>query len=114
VLDEFTDGGFITIAENPRDKEASALLARVEPAEDDVFDFRCLDPKPGIRALGCFAEVDVFVALTWEYRENLENDDDWSAEIARCKSEWKRLFCDLPPFKGAKLNEYVSYNFRAV
>jgi hypothetical protein len=114
LLDEFTDGSFITIAENPHDKEARAILARVDPVEAEIFDFRCLDPQPGIRAFGCFAETDTFVVLTWNYRENLENDDDWTAGIAQCESEWNRLFGGLQPFKGTTLNEYVSYNFRAV
>lgn len=111
LFDAFTDGDFITIAENPHDKEARAILARVDPVREEVFDFRCLDPQPGIRAFGCFAETDRFVALTWDYRENIE---DWPAEVARCRSHWNRLFGGLPPFKGTQLNEYVSYNFRAV
>jgi hypothetical protein len=111
VLDGFTGGDFVTIADNPYDKEAAAILARVDPIGEEVFDFRCVDPKPGIRAFGCFAETDTFVALTWDYRENIE---DFEAEVTRCMSVWDRLFCGLPPFKGSKLNEYVSYNFRAV
>jgi hypothetical protein len=114
LLDEFTDGGFITVAEDPHDKNATAVLARVDPVECEIFDFRCLDPRPGIRAFGSFAETDVFVALTWEYRENLDGGDKWAAEIGRCKAEWRRLFCALPPFSGANLNEYISYNVRAV
>lgn len=87
-MDEFTDGGFITVGEDPRQKDATAILARVDPIEEEIFSFRCLDPKPGIRALGCFAETDTFIALTWD--------------------------CDLPPFKASTLNGYVSYNVRAV
>jgi hypothetical protein len=111
LLDGFTDGSFVTIAENPHNKQARAILARVDPISEEVWDFRCLDPNPGIRAFGCFGETDTFVALTWDYRENI---DDWPAEVERCKVEWKKLFCNLSPHSGKTLNEYVSYNLRAV
>lgn len=111
LLDDFTEGGFITIAEDPHKKDANALLARVDPVAAEVWDFRCLDPNPGIRTFGCFAETDTFVALTWDYRENIE---DWPTEVARCNDEWKKLFCRLPPFIGKNLNDYLSYNCRAV
>ena len=111
LLDGFTEGDFITIAEDPHDKAASAILARVDPVGEEVWDFRCLDPNPGIRVFGCFAETDTFVALTWDYRENIE---DWAAEVVRCRTAWTTLFCGLPSFKGKILNEYISYNFRAV
>jgi hypothetical protein len=111
LFDAFTDGSYVTIAEDPYDKHARAILARVDPIAEEIWDFRCLDPNPGIRAFGCFSETDTFIALTWDYRENI---DDWPGEVDRCKKEWKRLFCNLSPHKGKKLNEYVSYNFRAV
>ena len=64
--------------------------------------------------MGCFSETDTFVALIWNYRENIENDKHWRTEVERCKTEWEKLFCGLPRFKGRQLNEYISYNFRAV
>jgi hypothetical protein len=112
VLEAFVDGGYVTIAADPFRKAATALLARVHPVADEVWDFRCLDPRPGIRVLGSFAATDVFVALTWDYRENF--DKDWPAHVAECKREWRRLFGDVPPFRGKTLNDYVSENIRAV
>jgi hypothetical protein len=112
VLDDFLVGGFVTIAENPFDKSTTAMLARVAPVEDEIFQFRCLDPVPGIRILGCFSELDTFVALTWDYRENF--GDEWPERVNECRAKWKELFGDTPPFKGKNLNEYVSYNFKAV
>jgi hypothetical protein len=64
LLDDFTEGGWITVAEDPFNKGARAILARVAPVEEEIWDFRCLDPNPGLRAFGCFAETDTFVALT--------------------------------------------------
>jgi hypothetical protein len=110
VLDGFTEGDSITVAENPLDKDARAILARVDPVEDEIWDFRCLDPKPGIRAFGRFSEPDTFIALTWNYREII----DWPAEVERCKAAWAKLFGDIPPHKGNSIDEYITYNAEAV
>ena len=114
VLDAFTEGDFITMALDPFDKDARAIIARVDPIGDGVCDFRCLDPKPGIRIFGCFSEPDTFIALTWDYRENLENGARWASEVERCKKDWTKLFGTLRPLIGKTVNEYVSYNVRAV
>lgn len=84
-------------------------MARVHPVSEEVWDFRCFDPKPGIRAFGHFAEKDTFVALTWDFRENV----DWAGEVSGCIEAWRALFGDLPPFKGTNLNDYLSHNFSA-
>jgi hypothetical protein len=113
VLDDFLAGGRVSVAENPFKKPSDALLARVCPTTDDVWDIRCIDPKPGIRCLGCFSEKDTFVALTWNYREDF-CPEDWATEIGRCKTEWSSLFNPHRPFHGAHLDEYLSINYHAV
>lgn len=110
LFDGFTEGDWITVAENPFDKDGRAILARVAPAEDEIWDFRCLDPRPGIRAFGRFSEPNTFIALTWNYREIV----DWSREVKRCKAEWQRLFYHLPPFMGKTVDEYITYNAEAI
>ena len=112
VLNAFSECSFITMAEDPFDKEARAIMARVHPIEHEIWDFRCLDPRPGLRILGCFAETDVFVALTWDYRENFDNQ--WDEQVRRCKKEWERLFAPTKPHAGKELSDYVSTNFQAV
>jgi hypothetical protein len=112
LLDDFVEGAFITIAEDPFDKDAKCILARVDPVAHEFWDFRCLDPNPGLRILGGFSELDTFIALTWDYRENF--DGNWERKVSECGDEWRRLFKDIPPHGGKSLNEYVSYNFRAV
>lgn len=114
-LDTWTEGVLVSVAEAPYHKPRNTFLARVDPVADDVFDIRCFDPKPGIRVLGCFSEKDVFVALTWNHRENLGGPDSrgWRDEIERCKASWRRLFHPYPPFRGANLDAYLS-NFIAV
>ncbi len=103
----------MTVAEDPYKKPRVTNMARADPIESEVFDIRCIDPKPGIRVLGCFADFDLFVALTWNVRENLPDDKSWRDEIERCKAAWRRLFHPYLPFCGADLNAYLS-NFQSV
>lgn len=112
VLEAFVDGGFVTVGENPSDKDAKSIMARVAPVEWEIFDFRCLDPQPGIRVLGCFFAKDVFVALTWDYRE--EFDGRWPEQVQRAKDAWTDIFGAVPPHSGDQLDAYLSYNFEAV
>ncbi len=89
-------------------------MARLAPEEDHGFDIRYRDPKPGIRVLGNFALTDVFVALTWRFREDLDTDKKWQDEINRAKAKWRELFFPYLPHHGATLNDYVSRNFDPV
>lgn len=90
------------------------MLARVDPVADEVWDFRCIDPKPGIRVFGRFAALDMFVALTWDYRENIEGEDYWAEQVRMCVAAWDRLFLGLPPHKGKTLDAYLSESYEAV
>jgi hypothetical protein len=112
VLESFVDGGFLTIAEDPFDKDRTAMMARVDPVNWEIFDFRCLDPEPGIRVLGSFCAIDEFVALTWDYREQF--DDRWPEQVQRCRDSWLDIFGAIPQHKGEQLDAYLSYNFEAV
>jgi hypothetical protein len=113
LLDAFLEGGEFSVALDPDRKPSDALLARVHPVEAHVWDLRSIAPKPGIRALGAFSEKDTFIALTWDYRENLDSPGAWAHEIERCRTLWRELFGTQPPFHGATLDEYLS-NFTAV
>ena len=112
-LDAFTEGRRLTVAGDPYKKPKATNLARIDPIADEVFDFRCVDPKPGIRVLGYFAAYDLFIALTWNCRENLQDDKAWRDEIERCKAAWRRLFHSFPPHSGDTINAYLS-NFQSV
>ncbi len=113
TLDAFTRYERIGIADRPLGKSAAAYMARVEPVVDEIFDIRSIDPRPGIRALGAFAGKDAFIALTWDYRENLTDSYAWDAFIEHCKSMWDDLFGSIKQFKGSTLDDYLS-NFHAV
>ncbi|MCR6734372.1 MAG: hypothetical protein NVV83_09925 [Afipia sp.] len=111
TLDAFLEHGEMTIGNDPRVKASDALMARVDPLEDEFFDFRITSPRPQIRAFGGFAELNVFVLITWNYRDAIKRDFD--GEVARCKREWQRLFGSTMPFKGRKLDDYLT-NFLSV
>jgi hypothetical protein len=110
-LDAFTEGAQLSVAENPDIKPSDAMLARVHPVADEFWDIRSISPIPGVRALGGFTDRDEFVALTWNYRENL--DGQWNTEIDRCRNAWKALFGNSGPLRRRTLDEYLS-NFIAV
>jgi hypothetical protein len=96
-LDAFTGGEEIGASEKPFHKRSDTFLARVHPPQLDVWDIRAIEPRPGIRCFGCFGGRDLFIALTFEYRENFaENEDDFAAEARRCREYWDTLFSSVP------------------
>jgi hypothetical protein len=105
-LDAFLEGGELSVAEDPFEKDAYAMLARVSPVDNEFWDFRVTTPKPQIRAFGGFAEKDTFVLVTWEYRDVI--DDEFDAAVERCRVEWQKLFGRVTPFKGNSLDAYLS------
>ncbi len=113
TLDSFTRGDRMPVSERPFDKSPEAVVARVHPVGDEVWDIRCLAPDARIRCFGAFGGKNLFIALTWEYRENLVTKNDWDDEIEHCKAEWHRLFQTIPRFQGGSLDDYLS-NYYAV
>jgi hypothetical protein len=113
-LDAWTEGRTISITDHPYRKPKPTFMARIDPTPDEVFDIRCIDPNPGIRVMGCFADKDLFVALTMASREALATRHDWRNEREACKAAWRRLFPTYPPYTGASLNDYISANYLIV
>ncbi len=109
-LDHFVQGDLISVAMKPFDKAKSAFIARLNPTRDGVWDIRSRDPKPAIRVFGMFAEVDMFVALTWEFRQSLggPRSTEWHTEIERCKTAWRKLFPVYGPVTGDNVDDYLS------
>jgi hypothetical protein len=112
-LDKFVTGGQITVAHHPYKKSKKAYIARTDPTSGGIWDIRSIDPRPGLRVLGCFAEVDVFVALEWEFRINLGGPDDkrWRDFIVRCKANWNRTFGPYRPLIGGQTSDFISNNY---
>jgi hypothetical protein len=110
VLDAFSEGGEFSVAEDPSNKPYDAMMARVYPVEAEFFSLRITDPEatPGIRCLGAFADKDTFIALVWDFRENILLFDD---EVEVVRAEWRHLFGDEPPHSGERLDDYLSNYF---
>lgn len=104
LLDYFIEGDPITVGWNPHEKGA-CLMARVDSHDPgyEVWDVRALDPYPGARVFGAFAEFNVFVALTW-----CEKEDglDYVLEAESCIQKWKELFDLTRPHRGRFVGEY--------
>lgn len=112
-FDRYVEGRLISLSlDNPYRKSKSTYAARLDPVREDVWEIRSRDPKPGIRVFGRFADVDVFVALTWDYRENLGGpySKEFDRERERCKAEWRKLFNTYPTIFGSAVDEYISEN----
>ena len=106
-MDAFSEGGQVSVAENPRGKPPDAMMARVDPVRAGFFSIRVTSPEqtPGIRSLGGFTKKDEFVALTWDLRENIEVFDD---EVAIVQAAWAGLFGSQTPHSGEYLDDYLS------
>ena len=112
-LDAFAVGEAITMARHPFLKPADADLAPVDPMSSHVWDFRVLEPPNGIRCFGFFAAKDLFIALIWDYREDIDSGE-WIELVDQCKRSWDNLFSPFVPHSGAIPHDYISKPFRAV
>jgi len=99
----------LVIAKDSRHGGASHA-SRLQPPGDEVWDVRCVDPAPGIRVLGRFAERNLFIGLTWEIRLHLKNfgSKEWRDAIVRCAREWHQLFPAYDPLTGDYFADYLT------
>lgn len=111
-LDSFIEGCQLSVAKDPDLKPADTMLARVHPVKDEFWSIRVTDPEdtPGIRAFGGFVCKDEFVALTWEWREAIDQFDD---EVEAVRNAWGDIFEKVDPFSGKRLDDYLT-NYYAV
>jgi hypothetical protein len=108
ALDAFTNHYRFSVAENPRNKATDAMLARVDPVAAEFWDIRAIEPPQGIRCFGAFADHNEFVAITWDFRENIA---DFNEAVSECITVWSSLFGSLTPHSGDSLNAYLSNYF---
>jgi hypothetical protein len=109
-LDMFIDGSLLSMAQAPYKKPKTTYMARLDPIADEVWEIRSRDPKPGIRVFGRFSEKDVFIALTWEFRDGLGGpaSREWRDAREGCKAEWRKLFPTYPALGRNDLHDYAS------
>ena len=124
-LDSFVEGvDQIGICTTPYAANEEATLGLLGPAEDGIWDFRSIKPKPGLRVIGGFACCDFFIALEWAPRSKPfldrsplgpRDSQEWRDIIVRAKAHWNRLLQPyVPLFEGFDSHEYVSENCHPV
>jgi hypothetical protein len=112
-LDRFIEGRLITVGNlSTPYKGKTSYMKRLNRPHDEVWEIRSIDPHPGIRVFGRFADTDVFIALTWAKRPDLRGprDREWRDSIEACKAEWRKLFPAYQPKSGADIRDYISTN----
>lgn len=107
ALDAFSEGRMISVR-LPPSKNVRAQLALLEPAGDEVWEFRIRNDRPQLRIFGHFAEKDLFVALTHAQRDAIITDEDWEKQKQRCRKEWNRFLSPFNPHTGQTADDYVS------
>ena len=75
LLEGFLRGDQI-VGRMPPSKNVNTLIALLDPAVENIWEFRIGNPRPGIRILGRFAEQDTFVATSWVNREDFKRSRD--------------------------------------
>jgi len=108
-LDKFVTGMPISISAEPYRKPNTTYMSPIDPVADRVFEIRNRD-KPGIRIFGSFAEKDVFVATTWNYRPWLggPRDRHFRDMRERSKTIWNQLFNSYQPISGEDRNDIAT------
>ena len=106
-FDAFCELNMISVSQNPHQKPADTMLARVHPIEQEFWSMRIVAPEEtaGIRVFGAFCAKDSFVALAYEFREHI---DDFDAEVAQANDLWNDHFGRTAPFSGNNLNDYLT------
>lgn len=108
-LDYFIDGHRIFLRPLFSTGEP-AFMALLEPPPNEVWEIRSIDPSPSLRIFGSFISKDVFVALTWAARKDLQGrySKEWRVAIQEFKEEWQVYFGNRLPLSGsyANVNKY--------
>ena len=120
-LEAFVTGKIVTMCLTPRE-HGVAFMGLLDPAREGTFDIRSRDPAPGMRVFGRFAMVDVFVALTNEFRSRTPDwdrtqrqplaDGDshlWQFAMIECQKRWNEIFTNSP-ITGGTVRDFISAN----
>jgi hypothetical protein len=127
-LEEFVSEGIVSMHLAPRSAKKGtaardAYVGLLDPAGAGIFDIRSRDPRPGLRVLGAFAKVDMFIAFSCHPRSRkvawlpnrqplLERDSKaWRAAINDCHDQWRKIVgADVQPVAGSTPSAFVSRN----
>lgn len=98
------------------DNGHEALLARLKPPPEDIWELRVTEPKPQLRIFACFAATDILVGMSAVNRDRLgrafarsgRQSKLWTEAMYGCQAEWRRLFGGAAAFRGRQARDYVS------
>lgn len=106
LLETFVRGDMI-VARWPPDKDVTAMMALLDPADKNVWEFRIGQPRPGLRIFGRFAAKDIFIGTHYYQREDLP-EGEWTQEIKLCCHAWNSLFPAYLPLNGTGIHDFIS------
>lgn len=123
-MEQFVSGRVVGVCLTPYSAK-HALFGLLDAPADGIWDFRSVDPSPGLRLFGAFAATDVFVALTCAPRSvpveylartplGKAQSREWAKAIRECKAEWRKLFQPYQPHTGGKASDFVSADYISV
>lgn len=122
-LESFVRGGTVSMCLTPY-KAKSAIFGLLDPVAKATFDYRSQSPRPSLRLLGHFLDVDQFVALCWwpkrvrvdwSAKEPLGDDrSKWRMAICECNDRWFKILPNSVPIAGLKGENYVSSKLHSV
>ena len=115
-MDRFTSGQIITVGFNPFEKDRNCYMARTNPVQDGIFDIRSQDPSPAIRLFGAFCEIDVFLGLTWHWRNELGGRDQRAFDFAvmGAAKVWDELLPNCNRLFSDRVEDYLSNDYLLV
>lgn len=105
-LEVFIKGEIVQVSRLARRKPPNTYMSPTSPRTDEIFSIRSTNPKPQIRVIGAFSEPDHFVALSYEFRDQI----NWDDEIEYCIGKWRSLLAPFPRHSGEFPNDYISKN----
>jgi len=75
-----------------------------------VWELKSCHPEPQIRVFGQFAQKDVFIALEFRYRSDMEGpeSESWNYLMAKVTREWNLLFPKNQPLTTKIVNKVFS------
>lgn len=99
-------------------KARVAVLGRLGPAEESIWDIRCQE-KPALRVFCRFVEKDVLFAIECRPRSIAvswldwlplgdRNSKEWERAIASTKRNWAMRFPATQYVRGDNLDDYLS------
>lgn len=117
TLENIVSGRLLKVCLKPF-KARKAVMGRLSPIENGIWDIRCQD-APALRVFGGFLERDVFLALICVPRSKrlwwlprlplgIGQSKEWKRAIAETKKEWAKLFPANFPVSGECVNEYLT------